>query len=73
MATKVIPQQTIYTCDRCGDDMTSSQVRAKLMFRGALLDMQGSACANGDWDKDICDKCWFDINEALNSIIKPTF
>lgn len=69
MSTKTIPAQVIKTCDCCESVMDHRNARqdAKLTLKFDVLDMQGSACAQGGSTLDLCDSCLHSIREAINT------
>lgn len=72
MSTKTIPAQTIKTCDSCGTVMTSKNSRQAglLKLRLHVLDMQGSACADGSRELDLCDECLYHVTKSIDHVIE---
>lgn len=71
MSTKVIPQQTIKTCDACLRviDGRNSRESGGLILKRDALDMQGSACADASVKLDLCDRCLSTVDKAINDAV----
>lgn len=77
MATQIIPEQKIVTCDFCKKDRKGNdRYGAVLKLGKAALDYQGSAVADGSLSWDLCDKCCDRIlnvlDEAIHAIQKDS-
>lgn len=64
MSTKVIPQQTIITCDLCGmecgnklHDIAMRRRNGRIIIEQTLLDLCGDPAAGGKDVYDLCDGC----------------
>lgn len=71
MATKIIPAQTIKTCDCCGCEINSKTSRkdGKLTLKMDALDMHGHACADGSRVLDLCDSCLWDVEKGIDAVL----
>ena len=76
MATKTIPARTETICDVCQAVCSGSLGKGRRVQEGRLLveqhalDYQGSPCARGDIEFDLCDDCLNKIIKALNARIE---
>lgn len=57
MATKVIPEQKIFVCDRCTCEARPRVAGGLLQFTGALLSIEGSWGAGRNFTLELCDDC----------------
>ena len=73
MSTKIIPAQTIKTCDCCGVtmDRRNSRHEGKLTLNAYALDMQGSPCADATRKLDLCDSCLYKVEKAIDAAMAP--
>jgi hypothetical protein len=73
MSRRTIPSKTVLTCDRCQQitEDSNHRIGAHLVFEGSGLDFQGIPVCSAGWDKDLCDKCWMEIEGELNQLLKP--
>lgn len=73
MTTKIIPAQTIKTCDGCGVtiDSQNSRQEGKLTLNAHALDMHGHACADATRRLDLCDSCLYKVAQAIDSVLAP--
>ncbi len=71
MSKKIIPAQTIMTCDGCGVvmDARNSRQDGGLTLRAHALDMQGSQCADATRKLDLCDSCLYAVGKAIDAAI----
>ena len=74
MSTKIIPAQTIKTCDCCGVtmDRNNSRQEGKLTLNAHALDMQGSPCADATRKLDLCDSCLYKVGKAIDAAMVPS-
>lgn len=71
MSMKIIPSQTIMTCDGCGVvmDARNSRQDGALTLKAHALDMHGSPCADATKKLDLCDSCLYAVGKALDTAI----
>lgn len=65
---RVIPQQTIVTCDCCRKEMTKADYKRNgaITIKQDALDYQGAAVANANIRRDdLCDSCLDQLREAI--------
>lgn len=68
MATRVIPEQKITTCDVCGieTDKKNRSLGGRLVLKRDALDFQGQAVADASVMRDLCDSCLKEISDVVN-------
>ena len=73
MSTKIIPAQTIKSCDCCGvtTDRSNSRQEGKLTLNAHALDMQGAPCADATRKLDLCDWCLYKVGKAIDAAMAP--
>ena len=71
MSTKIIPAQTIKTCDCCGVVMGGGNSRREgaLVLKAHALDMQGAQYADATRQLDLCDPCLYDVGTAIDAVL----
>lgn len=71
MSTKIIPAQTIKTCDSCGVviDGRNARQEGALTIKAHALDMYGDPCADATRKLDLCDGCLFQVAKAIDAAI----
>lgn len=71
MSTKIIPAQTINTCDSCGVviDGRNARQEGALTIKAHALDMYGNPCADATRKLDLCDGCLFQVEKAIDTAI----
>lgn len=67
MSVETIPAKTVIHCDICKENCTEHgrQQRGRLIIECAALDWQGQPVANGGYQRDLCDSCLGELNDAL--------
>lgn len=67
MSTQTIPAKTLIHCDICKKDCTKHgrQQSGRLIIECDALDWQGAPVANGGYQRDLCDDCLSELNDAL--------
>ena len=71
MSTKIIPAQTIKTCDSCGVVIDGRNARqdGALTIKAHALDMYGNPCSDATRKLDLCDGCLFQVAKAIDTAI----
>ncbi len=70
MTVTIIPEKRIKTCDICGVETGTSNARhnGSVNIDKASLDYQGNPVASGAYSYDLCDKCLYAVEMAVESL-----
>lgn len=72
MSTKVIPAQSVTTCDACGVVCTGGNRRhgAALHLKRDGLDYSGTPVGDASFQADLCDMCLGRVENALKQVLR---